>query len=213
MWRLPSSEDTGWVLRLCHIGSSGESCCLPAVHYLTREKATASDKRWQEVPLGVTVTLSEPEKGSRSLFSWYKENALLAHCMPSRPSPGSLLRGFQRPGLSQPRHGDAALMSGISVRGSPSKTHKESQTPTHPTACVSCPHAPQGCPLSSPRIQISPTPWAPTPATALPSPMSKQDTPGTQTLRIMPYTRNWFPRIFTFNRKFPQMLPKENSCI
>lgn len=170
---LSSTSTPHWALR--------GSCCLPGAHYLTRKRATAKDKRWQEVLCSVPGTFLESEKRSRSLFSCYKEHACLPITCPLSPVPGSLLSGFRIWGLPQPPHGDAAWMSDQVWRLPKQSTQRESSwaseltfpvrtsppswaslcpsihsAPTHPKARVSCPHASQGCPL--PESRSSPLP-------------------------------------------------------
>lgn len=178
------------------LGALG-SCHLAEVHYLTREKAIAQDERRGEAPLSVTGTLSEPEKRGRSVFM-IKENTLLA---PMFPVLGSLLGSFQKGGLLQPlmemllggllqalEVPQAKLRVKMGLRaGAPRQDFSPQHwpppppapAPTHPAACTSCPRRLTAVFTLSlnPFSPMSRAPTLPTPAE------SKQDTPGTHTLR------------------------------
>lgn len=111
-------------LRPCCPGHCRGSCCFLGIHYLTVERAAAKDKSQQDVPGGVTGTLSESEKRSRSRFSQCREHVCCSVTRPLGLVPGSLLGSFQKWGYLAARY---LWLNPTYAGGSPSKTQKGSQ--------------------------------------------------------------------------------------
>lgn len=212
----------GHVLRIHTVLGGVGGCCLPGVRYLTKEKVTAKDKRQWHVPGSVTGTFSESEKSSRSIFSRYqkKKNVCWSSTCPLSPVPSSLVRGFQKRGHPRPLVQVLLHVWGSTphVLEAPQAKQKGSQAglqsspwlsghlppalafpipltpaPIHATACVPCPHGPQGRPFPrAPLIQVFPLPGFPAAAACPSLPHLDPNTiPETQTRKVTTlYPRN-----------------------
>lgn len=177
------------------LGALG-SCHLAEVHYLTREKAIAQDEMRGSTPQCHGDPLRAREEEHVCFHDKRERSA-----SPYVSSPGQSPRKLPERGTLSAPHGDAALMSAASSgvpqvklrvkmglrAGAPRQDFSPQHwpppppapAPTHPATCMSCPHRLTAIFTLSlnPFSPMSRAPTLPTPAE------SKQDTPGTHTLR------------------------------
>lgn len=119
--RLPTNENT-----FKHISASALSWALQGELLFSGDSLPnrGESHSQQDVPGGVTGTLSESEKRSRSRFSQCREHVCCSVTRPLGLVPGSLLGSFQKWGYLAARY---LWLNPTYAGGSPSKTQKGSQ--------------------------------------------------------------------------------------
>lgn len=211
------------------LGTAGE--LLPSRGSLSNQEKSHSQR--QEMTGGTLQCprdlLRVREEEQVSVFM-LQRTCLLAHHMPSEPSPRQSPQWFPDMGTSSAPSWRCCLDVWPSLEA-PQAKHTKSQVGLQSSPFLSGLLPRVGLPYAPLYTQLQHTPRPVCPALmppkavlslnpdlahfqgsyfspARPSTTPKQDFPGTQILQATLYTRNKFPRTFTLNRRSPKMLPK-----